>query len=227
MAATLITMEDQQTETTLPARFRELAESHGIDEAATDYDLLGDCQPVRDSVYRAALATIEKQTAGKVAAEIEHLLHQGRAPRDDQDLALVLALFIYSRHAGEGAQIVFGDLVFGDHADQHLTEVRIEPNAKRGDFDLDVLVAFREFGPHPDRENGGPDSLTVVKEAALLRKQIGAETYADEELRRRAMADLGLTAVIYDADEIERDPFALARRVIDDLGREARDVIYS
>jgi len=216
-------MEDQQTDTTLPARFQRLAESHGIDEAATDYDLLGEYQPVADSVYRAALATIEKQTASKVAAEIEHLLHQRGAPRDDHDLALILALFIYARTAGEGAQIVVDGLIFGDHSDQHLTEVRIEPNAKRGDFDIDVLVALREFGPHPERNNGGPNSLTVIKEAALLRKQFGAGRYADEALRRRALGDLGLTAVIYDADEIERDPFALARRVIDDLVRAAGD----
>jgi hypothetical protein len=222
-----VAIEDQQTETTLPARFRELAESHGIDEAATAYAFLGDDQPaVADSVYCGALATIEKQTADKVAAEIEHLLHQRGAPKDEHDLALVLALFIYGRQAGEGAQIVVDGVVFGDHADQHLTEIRIEPNAKRGDFDIDVLVALREFGPHPERNNGGPDSLTVIKEAALLRKRIGGETYADEGLKRRAMADLGLTAVIYHADEIERDPFALARRVIDDLGRRATDEVY-
>lgn len=41
------------------------------------------------------------------------------------------------------------------------------------------------------------------------------------------MADLGLTAVVYDAAEIERDPFALARRVIDDLHRSAMDVLYA
>jgi hypothetical protein len=216
-------MEDQQTETTLPARFRELAESHGIDEAATGYDLLGDYQPVNDSVYRAALATIERQTAGKVAAEIEHLLHQDGAPRDDHDLALVLALFIYGRHSGEGAQIVVGDLIFGDHAEQALTEVRIEPNAKRGDFDIDVLVSRKEYGPHPHwiRTKEGPSSITVVKEAALLRKRINE--HKEVRLERRALDSLGLTPVIYDADEIERDPFALARRVIDDLGRAADD----
>jgi hypothetical protein len=219
-------MEDQQTETTLPARFRELAEAHGIDEAATDYDLLGEYQSVMDSVYRAALATIEKQTAGKVAAEIEHLLHQDGAPRDDQDLALVLALFIYARHSGEGAQIVVDGVTFGDHEDQSMIEVRIEPNARRGDFDIDVLVSYKEYGPHPHwmRTREGPSSITVIKEAALLRKRNG--DYAEAGLKRRALNALGLTPVTYDADEIERDPFALARRVIDDLSRTVDDAAH-
>lgn len=217
-------MEKQQIETTLPARFRQLADSHGIIEDGVDADPLGEYETWDDSVYSSAVWTIAAQSASQVPQELEHLLHQKGAPKDDHDLALVLALFIYGRQAGEGAQIVVNEVTFGDHENQHLTEVRIEPNAKRSDFDIDMLVALREFGPHPDRANGGPDSLTVVKEAALLRKQ--TEGYTDEQLRRRAMADLGLTAVIYDADEIERDPFALARRVIDDLGREARDEIY-
>jgi hypothetical protein len=219
-------MEDLRTETTLPARFRELAESHGIDAAATDYDLSGHYEP-GDSVYLGALATMQKQAAAKLEAEMEHLLSQRGAPKDEHDLALVLALFIYGRQAGEGAQIVIDDVALGDQPEQHMTEVRVEPNAKRGDFDIDVLVALREYGPHPERDNGGPNSLTVIKEAALLRKQVGVHRYADEGLRRRAMADLGLTAVIYDADEIERDPFALARRVVDDLYRSATDEIYA
>ncbi len=61
--------------------------------------------------------------------EFERLLHQTGAPKDEHDLALILALFIYGRQAGEGAQIAVNGVVFGDHADQHLTEVRIEPNA--------------------------------------------------------------------------------------------------
>jgi hypothetical protein len=215
-------MEDQRTETTLPARFRQLVESHGIDAE----NPIGEYETWSDSVHASAVATIAAQTASKVLGELEHLLHQRGAPKDDHDLALVLALFIYGRQAGEGAQVVVNGVVFGDQAEQHLTEVRIEPNAKRGDFDIDVLVALREFGPHPERDNGGPDSLTVIKEAALLRQRVGGETYADEGLKRRAMADLGMTAVVYDADEIERDPFALARRVIDDLGRGATDELY-
>lgn len=116
-------------------------------------------------------------------------------------------------------------MVFGDHEDQALTEVRIEPNARRGDFDINVLVSRKEFGPHPHwiRTREGPSSVTVVKEAALLRKRINE--YSEAKLTRQALQALGLTPVIYDADEIERDPFALARRVIDDLGRAADDQV--
>lgn len=46
-------------------------------------------------------------------------------------------------------------------------------------------------------------------------------------MTRRALHALGLTPVVYDADEIERDPFALVRRVIDDLSREADDEAHA
>jgi hypothetical protein len=46
-------------------------------------------------------------------------------------------------------------------------------------------------------------------------------------LKRRALHALGLTPVVYDANEIERDPFALARRVIDDLSRAADDEAHA
>ncbi len=106
-------------------------------------------------------------------------------------------------------------------------EVRIEPNARRGDFDIDVLVSRRDYGPHPHwiETREGPSSITVYKEAALIRKRVGE--FGEEQLKRRALDTLGLMPVTYDADEIERDPFALARRVVDDLGRAADDEAYS
>lgn len=173
------------------------------------------------------MGTIERQTASKVESALELVLHQEGAPRDDHDLALVLALFIYARHGGENAQIVVGGVTFGDQADQSLIDVRIEPNARRGDFSIDVLVTLKSFGPHPYwiRTKEGPSSITVVKEVALLRKRV--ERYADREQTRRALSSLGLLPVIYDADEIERDPFALARRVIDDLSRAVGDAADS
>lgn len=220
-------MPKQQIETTLPGRFRELAEFHGIDAAAADFGPLGEHESPASSVYRAALGTIEAQEASRVEGRLEHLLHADNAPGNEHDLALVLALFIYARHAGEGAQIVGGDMIFGDHENQALTEVRIEPNARRGDFDIDVLVSVKEYGPHPHwiRTKEGPSSITVIKEAALLRKRVG--DYAEAGLKRRALHALGLTPVVYDANEIERDPFALARRVIDDLSREADDEAHA
>jgi hypothetical protein len=162
-----------------------------------------------------------------VCRDLEHVLHQDAAPKNEHDTALVLALFIYARHAGENAQIVVDGVIFGDQPDQALTEVRIEPNARRGDFDLDVLVSYKDYGPHPHwmRTREGPSSITVIKEAALLRKQNGEN--ADSSLKRRALDALGLTPVIYDADEVERDPFALARRVIDDLSRAVDDAAHA
>ncbi len=216
-------MKEQQAETTLPSRFRKLVESHNID----DEDPIPEYETWADSVYGSAVATIASQAAANVPGELEYLLHHGDAPKGEHDLALVFALFIYARHSGEGARLKFGDTVFGDQPEQHLTEVTIEPNAKRGDFNIDVLVALREYGPHPryrEEDYDGPTDLVVVKEAALLRKRLRDErSYRDEALIRRSMTDLGLTSYVYDTDEIERDPFALARRVIDDLGRIARD----
>lgn len=219
---------EEQTESTLPSRFRELAESHGIDEAALEFDPLAGYGLRNSSIYRAALGTLASQAASRVARDLEYLLQEAGAPQDDHDLALVFALFLYARQEGEVAQIVIGDSIFGDHKGQAaLTEVRIEPNAKRGDFDIDVLVSYKNYGPHPHwiRTKEGPSAITVFKEAALLRNRIGG--FGDVQLKRRALTALGLTPVTYDADEVERDPFVLARRVIDDLGRAADDEAYS
>lgn len=221
-------MEEQKTESTLPSRFRELAESHGIDEAAPDFDPLAGYGSTTGSIYQTAVGTLAAQAASRVTRDLEYLLHEAGTPQDDHDLALVFALFLYARREGEAAQIVIGDSIFGDHEGQAaLTEVRIEPNAKRGDFDIDVLVSYKNYGPHPHwiRTKEGPSAITVFKEAALLRNRTGG--FGEVQLNRRALTALGLTPVTYDADEIERDPFALARRVIDDLGRAADDEAYS
>ena len=168
---------------------------------------------------------IAVQSAERTSRDLELLLHQPGAPEDGPDLALVFALFIYARHdACEDAQIIINEVVFGDH-NTGLDNARIEPNVKRGDFDIDVLVAVEEHGPHPEADRDGqPSSLRVVREAAMLKN--GTMEYNEAKLKRAALKSLGLTPIMYDQSEIERDPFALARRVIDDLGRAAHDELY-
>lgn len=102
----------------------------------------------------------------------------------------------------------------------------VEPNAHQGDFKINLLIGVTEFGPNPDYVEGPglPTSKTVIREAALLKNH--ELSYREAKLTRQALKALGLTPVIFDQDEIERDPFALARRVVDDLGREAHDEVY-
>lgn len=139
---------------------------------------------------------------------------------------MVFALFLYAKEQCDGAQIVVDRFTFGDHQNG-LTDARIEPSAQRGDFKIDVLVSLREYGPNPDYCEGSdlPTDKTVVREAAMLKKR-PEEGYMQSKLNRQALQGLGLTPAIYDSAEVERDPFALARRVIDDLIRATSDEIF-
>lgn len=206
--------------------FMEQLGAHGLlDELRAGEDAIKDYLHWSGSVHESAVWPIAVQSVNRIAPELEHVINSAGAPEDGPDLALLFALFIYGRVACDGAQIVVNRFTFGDHQNG-LTDVRIEPNAERGDFKIDVLVTLREYGPNPDYVEGSdlPTDKTVIREAAMLKKRLNE--YNEAKLKRQALKTLGLTPVVYDQDEIERDPFALARRVIDDLGRDASDEIY-
>ena len=206
--------------------FMEQLDAHGLlDELRASEDTIKDYLHWNGSVYESAVWPIAVQAARRIPEDLDHVINQSGAPKDGPDLAFLFALFIYGREACDGAQIVVNRTTFGDHQNG-LTDVRIEPNAKRGDFEIDVLVTLREYGPNPAYVEGSdlPTDKTVIREAALLKQR--PNEYNEAKLKRQALKGLGLTPVVYDQDEIERDPFALARRVIDDLAREARDEVY-
>jgi hypothetical protein len=204
----------------------EQLDAHGLlDELRESEDTIKDYLHWNGSAYASAVWPIAVQAVNRIPGDLEHVINQSGAPEDGPDLAFLFALFIYGREACDGAQIVVNGSTFGDHQNG-LTDVRIEANAERGDFKIDVLVTLREYGPNPAYVEGSDLSTdkTVICEAALLKER--PSEYNEAKLKRQALKGLGLTPVVYDHDEIERDPFALARRVIDDLARDARDEVY-
>lgn len=206
--------------------FMEQLDAHGLlDGLRACEDSIKEYLHWNGSVHESAVWPIAVQNVSRVARDLEHVLNQSGAPEDGPDLALVFALFIYTREECDGAQIVVNETTFGDHQNG-LTDVRIEPNAQRGDFKIDVLVSLREVGPNPDYVKGSdlPVGITVVREAAMLKKR--PNEYNEAKLQRQALKGLGLAPVIFDQDEIERDPLALAKRVIGDLLRATDDEIY-
>lgn len=207
-------------------RFLELLDQHGLlDDLRASENALSEYGSWTGSMLESVIWPIAVQTLGGVYEQLESLINERGAPSDDHELALMFAAFIYARSTCDGAQIVINGTTFGDHP-RGLTDVRIEPNTQRGDFKINLLVGVTEFGPNPDYVEGSdlPTSKTVVREAALL-KNLELD-YKEAKLTRQALKALGLTPVIFDQDEIERDPFALARRVVDELGREAHDEVY-
>lgn len=207
-------------------RVMELLGQHGLlDDIRASENALSEYAGWTSTMFESMIWPIAVQSLGRIYEQIESLVNEGGAPKDDHELALMLATFIYARSTCDGAQVVINGTTFGDHP-RGLTDVRIEPNAQRGDFKINLLVGVTEFGPNPDYVEGSdlPTSKTVVREAALLKNF--EQDYKEAKLTRQALRTLGLTPVIFDQDEIERDPFALARRVVDDLGREAHDEVY-
>lgn len=207
-------------------RFMELLDQHGLlDDLRASENALSEYGSWTGSMFESVIWPIAVQTLGGVYEQLESLVNERGAPSNDHELALMFATFIYARSTCDGAQIVINGTAFGDHP-RGLTDVRIEPNAQRGDFKINLLVGVTEFGPNPDYVVGSdlPTSKTVVREAALL-KNLELD-YQEAKLTRQALKALGLSPVIFDQDEIERDPFALARRVVDELGREAHDEVY-
>lgn len=207
-------------------RFMELLDQHGLleDIRASENDL-SEYEGWAGSMFQSVVWPIAAQTLGGIYEQLESLVNERGAPSDDHELALMFAAFIYARSTCDGAQIVINGTTFGDHP-RGMTDVRIEPNAQRGDFKINLLVGVTEFGPNPDYVEGSdlPTSKTVVREAALLKDR--ELDYQEAKLTRQALKALGLTPVIFGQEEIERDPFALARRVVDDLGRDAHDAVY-
>ncbi|HET9593627.1 MAG TPA: hypothetical protein VFP17_12000 [Solirubrobacterales bacterium] len=207
-------------------RFLELLDQHGLlDDLRAGEDALREYASWNGSVFESVIWPIAVQELGRIYEQLELLVNESGAPSDDHELALTFAAFIYARSTCDGAQIVIDGTTFGDHP-RGLTDVRIEPNAHRGDFKINLLIGVTEYGPNPDYIEGSdlPTSKTVTREAALL-KNLELD-YQEAKLTRQALKALGLTPVIFDQDEIERDPLALARRVVDDLGREAHDEVY-
>lgn len=206
--------------------FMELLDQHGLlDDIRASENALSEYEGWADSMFQSVIWPIAAQTLGGIYEQLESLVNERGAPRDDHELALMFAAFIYARSTCDGAQIVINGTTFGDHP-RGMTDVRIEPNAQRGDFKINLLVGVTGFGPHPDYVEGSdlPTTKTVVREAALLKdRELG---YQEAKLTRQALKALGLTPVIFAQDEIERDPFALARRVVDDLARDVHDAVY-
>jgi len=160
-------------------------------------------------------------------SDVEYFLNQspGRELFErEENVGLVLALFIVAREMGGDIQLRNGTTVMGDHL-ADVTEITIEVAARRSDFTIDFLITWDEHGPHPDWYPGADEtvqhSLEVRKELALFRDDPfpGQPAPSDRKTRRGGLASLGLMVTPFELQEAQRDPFGLAKRALSDLQR--------
>lgn len=174
-----------------------------------------------------AAALMAEQTLRRQYSDLEELSNRLWHVRDYDDNvhALLLALFISGRGIAGGATIEYKGVVYGD-ARFGLDHLTIEPGVKISDFDVDVLLAYSQEGPNPAHEHdpSQPVGMTVIKRVALVRDNEGRGVYHEQRLRRLALAQaLAIPVVSYNDADVQRDPFALATRVIRDLAQGADD----
>lgn len=174
-----------------------------------------------------AAALIAEQTLRRLYSDLEELGNRlwPVPDYDDHVHALLLALFISGRGIADGATIELKGVVYGD-ARFGLEHLKIEPAVKISDFDIDVLLSYTQYGPNPayGHDPSQPVGITVTKQVALVRDNEGRGQYQPQRLRRQALGQsLGVAVVSYNDADVERDPFALATRVIRDLAQAADD----
>lgn len=225
-------MAESETNHALGVRFAEALERYRLTEdleesGGTLDDLLGWNLP-SDDLLESGLGAIAAGSVSRLHSDLERLIGHGILA-DDRDLALFFALFIYGREAADGgAQLRVRNMRFGDLL-EGMENVLIEPRVHDRDFLIDFVVTWIEHGPNPDHvegDNSTPPGIEVQKKAALIRRTPGARSYGNLKLNRTALADLGYLVVPFENEDVERDPFAIAKRVIDDLARQADDEVY-
>jgi hypothetical protein len=218
------------TRTEVAKRFANSLALHEVlcDADSEDYA----APPDPDDVFSAAVNALRVQAADRVENDVENLLVAPGRGRDvlarEENIALLLALFIVGRDATDGAEACNGHIVIGDH-ENGLSSLRIEVAARRSDFDIEFLLTWREEGPHPEWYPGAgddvPHSLHVTKQMALIRDQAGSgePSRSDRKTRRGGLSSLGLLVMSYEDGEAGRDPFGLAKRALSDLERAANE----
>lgn len=219
-------MQDRQEPSAdLSTRFIGQMEDRDLAWAASDgHDMLQQYAENGGSLEEAVLLPLALRALDRVPQEIEELLRQQGAPETETDLALMFALFLYGQSQCDGVQIAIGELLFGNQP-RGLTDLKIAPGVHRGDFKIDFLVSLTEIGPNPDYQGNPGESVsrTSTRETALVRER---GEYGDRKLQRQALASLGLPPMIIVEEELRLDPFAVAKRVVDDLLRATDDDIY-
>ncbi len=183
-------------------------------------------------VIGAAARVLVRQEGERLLGHLG-MLAEGNEPglnefvERESNISLLIALLIVGRELAEGGvEVVAGRLRFGDHPNG-LSEVRIEISAARGDFGIEFVIAWEEYGPNPVHyvDESAPISLEKTYELALLRDQAGpGEPHAsDRKTRRIGTESLGLMVETYTDDEAGRDPFGVARRAYARLRRRVDD----
>jgi hypothetical protein len=165
-----------------------------------------------------------------VGQELEEFVNalDARPRDDDYACALMMALLLVGRRVADAAQIKHGELVFGDRL-RGLEYLIIEPDALVGDFKVDFLLTYSQAGPNPAARDdpSEPAGTRVTRRLALVRDRKDRDSYRDNIVRRQALAQsLEVAAVSYDDDDIVRDPFALAARVVRELAQATSDELY-
>lgn len=134
---------------------------------------------------------------------------------------------IVGRDLGDGVQLRRGDHRFGDDTSDTMY-LSIEPAAKHGAFDIELLLTYSEVGPSDEwlrgeRGRGIPTSRTITGSLALMRDERAAGEHADRTLARNALHQTGVLVMTFTDYETKRDAFGLARRACDDLARRIND----
>jgi hypothetical protein len=220
-------------DTELTTRFLESLRFHGpIEDWDPDESLDVCAEEYTSGLLAAAGRVLARQAIARQFREVEALLNTrdaGAAAVLDREsnVAMLLALFIAGREGADGGvQLRAGTQVVGDHIDG-LSEVQVEVGVRRGDFTVEFLVTWDEFGPNPAHrdDESQPTGLEMTYELALIRDQAGPKEppLSDRKTRRIGLESLGPMVETYEDSEAERDPFGVAARVFKRLQRRLDD----
>lgn len=148
-----------------------LETERSIEDSLADYD---------NGVLEAAAPILARQESDRIIRHFEHLAESGEPDvRDyvgrETNLGLLVAMFVVGREAADGGVEVCAErAAFGDHPNG-LSEIRIEVAARRGDFEIELIMRWDEFGPNPAHYEGGDESaepsLSKQYELAVIRDQ--------------------------------------------------------
>jgi hypothetical protein len=187
-----------------------------------------------NGVLGAAAPILAKQESDRIICAFEALSEGADTPlrgfaERASNLGLLIALFASGREAADGGvEILAGKTAFGDHPDG-LSEIRIDVAPSRGDFQLELLITWEEFGPNPAYyelgDKSADTSLSKRYELALIRDQggPGEPALSDRKTRRIGIESLNVMVETYTDREAARDPFGVALRAYQRIARRVAD----
>jgi hypothetical protein len=195
-------------------------EEPGEEPAAFDADARAELREYYgDGPEGAVLPVLAARHAQRLSERLPNITHYAKNATHPE---FPLALLAWGTRLAEGIRVRHRDSVIFDDGYQvwAMDVVELVLAAQIGDFEVDVLCRWTSRGPpHQADTDAGHRYREITRECAVL---TGSTDVAD--LRRSALEhSFRMLVVSCDTAELERDPFAVAYRVLNELRIRTHD----